>query len=105
MSRLFTRLRVVNLNYGAVLNTYFAECASKVDKSTEKGINYVTENSDGTNGKFTGYMVPLEVFEFSLIKLILYIVSCLVKLAAKQLLSKAKAAKKITAGMCKFINF
>lgn len=105
MSRLYTRLRVVNINYGAVMNTYFYECASKVDKPSEKGINHIRNNSDGTNGKFTAYMVPLEVFEFSLIKLILYALSSIVKIVANLLLAKAKDARKITPGMCKFINF
>lgn len=104
MSKLFARYRMLNMNFGSILGTYFSVSAKKYDKPSEEGTNYIINNSKGSKAKFTAEEIPLTVFEFGLIKAIIYITSCLVKLAAKFLLNKSKAKKEIKPGMCKFIN-
>ena len=105
MSKLFARFRLINMNYGYMLFGYFIENAKKHNKKSEKGKDYINANSNGTQGRFTHFEVPLDMFEHELIKMILYLTSFMVKIIAGYMLQKAKRTKKITAGVCKFISY
>jgi hypothetical protein len=104
VNKLFSRYRMVNMNFGSLLTVYFQSSGEKYDKKTGKGINYLEENSRGFRGKFSYYHMPLDPFEYGLIKIIIYLVSFLVKLGLAYKLTKCKATKKISVKWCKIIN-
>ncbi len=55
MNKLYSRTRMINLNFGTILGAYYKESADIYDKSSKKGKNYVITNSYGHKGKFDDY--------------------------------------------------
>lgn len=73
------RVRFFKIKYGIVLETFLREAGLSIEMPSTKGLDYIRLNSKGSKEKFTSELVPLDVFDACLIKSILYILSCLIK--------------------------
>lgn len=91
MLKYVIRLRFFKIKYGIVLETFLREAGLSIEMPSKKGLDYIRLNSKGSYEKFTSELVPLDVFDACLIKTILYILSCLIKLF---LISRLKRFKK-----------
>lgn len=74
------RLRFFKIKYGIVLEKFLREAGLSIEMPSTKGIDYIRLNSRGSHEKFTSELVPLDVFDGCLLKTILYILSCLIKI-------------------------
>lgn len=90
------RLRFFKIKYGIVLESFLREAGLSVEMPSKNDIDYIRLNSNGSKEKFTSERVPLDVFDACLLKTILYILSCLIKMFLGSRLRRFKKKREIT---------
>jgi hypothetical protein len=90
MSKVYTRLRMIDLDFGMILGTYFTESARKYDKTSDKSMDYINLNSKGHKAKFTKQKMQLQTFEHFLLKMVIYCGSFIFKILQCLYLNRAK---------------
>jgi hypothetical protein len=104
MNKLLSRFRLLNINFGQLLSAYFQFSAQKFDPPTEESSQWVYDHSDGYYGKFSSGRVALDIFEYKIINVIIFLVSWTIKLISTTFLKEANRTGKITKGKCYFIS-
>lgn len=105
MSKLFSRYRMINLNFGTLLNAHFSANAKKYDKRTDHSDDYIWENSYNFKAKFSSEFIPLSPFEVSPIKIIIFFIISMIKMLYDFLIEQASISGKISKKLCYFIHF
>lgn len=105
MSKLFTRYRMINLNFGFLLDTHFKTSALKYDKASEESFNWMLTHTDGNYAKFSENLTPIEPFEFMFPKIIIFLISSVFKFLSHWLMKEAKLVGKISKSVCYFVHF
>ena len=90
------RVRFFKIKYGIVLESFLREAGLSIETPSKKDLDYIRLNSNGSKEKYTSERVPLDVFDACLLKTILYILSCLIKLALNSRLRKFKKRREIS---------
>ena len=87
---------MIDLDFGTVLGIYFTESAKKYDKSSLENADYIYMNTQGNKAKFNKFKMQIKIFEYFLLKLILYSVSFIFKILQYFYLIRAKSKNKIS---------
>jgi hypothetical protein len=104
MCKVYPRLRMINLNFGANLGGFFQQSADHYDEASTKGLDYIINSTRGNKGKFDKYEMQLNFFEFFGFKLVLYLVSFFLKFIAEAYLMSRYHNGKISKSTCHWIN-
>lgn len=105
MNKLLTRFRFLNINFGVLLSAYFKYSANKFDPPSKKSPNWIRDHSDGYYGKFSSENVAIDLFEYKIVNIIIFLISWSVKIFATGILKKANRSGKITKGKCYLIYY
>jgi len=105
MNKLLSRFRFLNINFGVLLTSYFEVSASKFDPPSKNSPDWVRDHSDGYRAKFNIGSVALDIFEYKIVNVILFLVSWTLKSIGYMILREASNTMKISAIKCKFVYF
>lgn len=105
MTKILSRFRYLNVNYGELLDSYF-DFSSRISdpKSKKTGIELLA-HSKQSYGQLTKRYVPLTVFDRFLLNTVLYLISWAVKIVADILLKISTRTKMIKIWQCKLVNY
>ncbi len=105
MSKIYARFRMIEINYGEILDAYFINSANSHDPSSIESKNFIIKNSSGHKAKFTTFRMQLTIFEGVTYKVYAYLISWVIKLFTYFIFLFLKSRGRISAVMCKVINF
>jgi hypothetical protein len=105
MAKILTKFRLLNINYGLLLTSYFRYSSLKYDPPSDKGMDYIRLQEDGSKAKFTTEQVELDLVAFLNVKFYIYVFSWILKIFSFKILRQAQAENSITKARCYFVHF
>jgi hypothetical protein len=105
MNKLLSRFRFLNINFGLLLTGYFEFSAKKFDPPSNKSNQWIRNHSDSFYGKFNMGNVALDLFEYKIINVIIFMTSWTLKIFATAMLKEANYHGRLTKVKCYFIFY
>lgn len=105
MTKILTRFRLLNINFGNLLDKYFHFSSRLSDPNTKKTPSELLAHSKQSYGKLTSRSLALSVFDRFLLNTVLYLVTWLAKIVADILLKISTRERKIKVWHCNFVNY
>ena len=93
---MLSRFRFINMNYGSILEGYFKESGSRIEKYPYFLDKKISEISNGTKNKFSLYELPLTILNTDCLLVAFYAVSWLFKFSFYLFLTVTKRLKRIS---------
>lgn len=104
MQKVYCRYRLIGMNYGAYLKSYFQWSASKFDPETSRSESEMVSNNRKYYQNMLEYKVPLDPFEYGFLRLIFYSVSWALKILAFLILRSSVYSGRVKKWQAYFIG-
>lgn len=104
MNKIFCRFRMLDVNYGAYLWSYFSWSSEKFDPPSKMSPDDLVLKASKYYGNFLRLQIALHVFEGFLIETILYSLSWVLKIITSSILLHSANSQKIHKWQCYFIH-
>lgn len=105
ITKLYARLRLVNINKGQLVREYFERSAKDADPPSKKSLKWIQQHSQQSFAKFDDFQVSLEVFESMQIQTIIYLCTFVIRIAADIILYISRHRKRISKWMNYVVSY
>jgi hypothetical protein len=103
-TKLVTRHRMVGVNHGLLLRTFFRKSNENIDPISELSVKEILTLTNGNKQKFTKFRAPLSLLEFKMIPMIVYLFSWILKFISMAIIAKVSRKLKTSKFECYFIQ-
>ena len=104
MQKIYCRFRFFNINHGPYLQSYFQSRSEKFDPETTRPVDEIQKMSKKIYKNMLRYRVAMDIFELSLLRVIIYSISWVLKLISFALISESIRTGKVGKAVCYFVQ-
>ena len=90
-----TLFRFINVYFGDLLENFMMTLGQNLEQKNSLSRNEYIANGIGSRGKFTRYDKPISTFKPYYLKIVLYLISWMVKIWSRIMVRIAKGSRKI----------
>ena len=103
--KMIARFRFIKVNFGKLLGTFLEKTGDALEPKATMEKSSILDNQTGTRGKLSNYEKSLTTFDLFHYKIVIYMVSFLVRILSKYLVIKMKKNGKINKKLFYFVYF